>query len=183
MSITRAISSRLGRAVLKSRSNLIFRIQGCSAGRGCTLSAGVRLRATDGARLTLGDEVTIDRYADVTVKYGALQIGARSYIGQFCIICAREDVRIGVDCLVAEHVTIRDQDHCFGNGLVTAHAGFSTAPVTIGNNVWIGAKTTITQGVKIGDNSVVGSNSVVTHDVPPNTVVAGVPARILREIK
>lgn len=142
-----------------------------------------RLRATDGATARLSEGVAIDRFADITVKYGFLEIGARSYIGQFCVICARESITIGADCLIAEHVSIRDQDHRFGSELTTAKAGFTTAPIQIGRNVWIGAKATITKGVRIGDNSVVGANSVVTHDVPPNTVVAGVPARTLREIK
>ncbi|MCA1779929.1 MAG: hypothetical protein LC637_11255 [Xanthomonadaceae bacterium] len=61
-------------------------------------------------------------------------------------------------------------------------AGFTTAPVEIGNNVWIGAKATITKGVKIGNNAVVGANSVVTSDIPAGVLAAGVPARILRTI-
>ena len=80
-------------------------------------------------------------------------------------------------------MSIRDQDHRFGHGLTTAKAGFTTAPILIGNNVWIGAKATVIKGVTIGDNVVVAANSVVTHDIPSNVVVAGVPARILREIK
>lgn len=183
MNLLRALSSRLTRATLRLRAILIFRQQQCTVGRGCSLAAGVRLRATDGATITLGDQVTIDRYADVTVKYGSLQIGARTYIGQYSVLCAREDIRIGTDCLIAEHVTIRDQDHRFGPGLVTAQAGFTTAPVTIGNNVWVGAKATITKGVRIGDNAVIGANSVVTRDIPANCVALGIPARVARMIE
>ena len=85
--------------------------------------------------------------------------------------------------MIAEHVTVRDQDHNFGAGVETIESGFTTAAIEIGNNVWIGAKATITKGVKIGNNSVVGANSVVTRDVPPDTVVAGSPAIILRKIQ
>jgi acetyltransferase-like isoleucine patch superfamily enzyme len=84
---------------------------------------------------------------------------------------------------IAEHVKIRDQDHVFGLGLKPSQAGFSTAPVFIGDNVWIGAKATITKGVKIGNNCVVGANSVVTCDVPANSVVVGAPARVVRKIE
>ena len=54
------------------------------------------------------------------------------------------------------------------------------AAIRIGDNVWIGAKATITRGVTIGDNAVVGANAVVTRDVPENAVVGGVPAKVIR---
>lgn len=142
----------------------------------------VRMRSTDGGTARVGDGVTIDRFADIAVKYGRLEIGARSHIGQYTVICARETIVIGADCLIAEHVTIRDQDHLFGAGLTTAKAGFATSPVVIGNNVWIGAKATVTRGVTIGDNVVIGANSVVTHDIPANSVAVGTPARVIQTI-
>lgn len=146
------------------------------------LQRHVRLRATDGGTAHLADVVTIDRFADITVKYGRLEIGARSHIGQSTVISARERIVIGADCLIAEHVTIRDQDHRFGPSLTTAKAGFATAPIQIGNNVWIGAKVTVTKGVTIGDNVVIGANSVVTQDIPANSVAVGTPARVIRTI-
>lgn len=131
------------------------------------IGRGVQL--ADGARLFLHD--------------GEISIGERTFVGYGTIIAAQENITIGNDVLIAEYVTIRDQDHAFGGAAVTAQNGFTTAPVFIGENVWIGAKATITKGVKIGNNSVVGANSVVTHDVPACTVVAGNPARILRQIE
>lgn len=144
------------------------------------LAHGIRLRATDGARVQFGDDVAIDRFADVTAKHGTLTIGARSYVGQYSVICARDAIRIGADCLIAEHVSIRDQDHRFGPGLITAQAGFTTGAITIGNNVWIGANATVTKGVSIGDNVVIGANTVETRDIPANSVAAGAPARVIR---
>lgn len=146
------------------------------------IASHVRLRATDGAIARLVEDVAIDRFAEITVKHGLLEIGARSYIGQYAVICARDAIRIGADCLIGEHVTIRDQDHRFGQGLTTAEAGFTTAPILIGNNVWIGAKATVTKGVTIGDNAVIGANSVVTQDIPANSVAVGAPARVIRMI-
>ena len=58
----------------------------------------------------------------------------------------------------------------------------SKGEVVIGNNVWIGDKATILAGVTVGDNVIVGANSVVTKDIPSNTMVAGVPARIINSI-
>lgn len=142
----------------------------------------VRLSVSDGATAILGKDVSIDRFAALIVKHGRLEIGARSYVGMGSVICARELITIGADCLIAEHVTIRDQDHRFSPMLITAQAGFTTAPVSIGNNVWIGAKATVTKGTTIGDNAVIGANSVITRDIPPNSVVAGIPARVIRQL-
>ena len=56
-------------------------------------------------------------------------------------------------------------------------------PISIGNNVWIGGNVVINPGIKIGDNSVIGSGSVITKDVPSNTIAAGNPCKVLRELK
>jgi acetyltransferase-like isoleucine patch superfamily enzyme len=125
----------------------------------------------------------IDRFVDVTAKYGSLMIGSGTYVGQFSVICARQAITIGADCLIAEHVTIRDQDHDFGGARPTSRNGFVTEPIRIGNNVWLGAKVTVLKGVTIGDNVVVGANSVVTRDLPNNVVAAGAPARVLRQLR
>ena len=179
----RAIVNRIYRLIqfvagkiqlLLSRVEVLGRVQ---------LARGVRLRVTNGAMLRMANGVVIDRFADITVKYGHLEIGARTYVGQFSVICARDSVVIGSDCLIAEHVSIRDQNHRFGAGLITAEAGFSTGPITIGNNVWIGAKATITKGVSIGQNSVIGANAVVTRDIPENCIAAGAPARVIRRLE
>ena len=182
MKLLRAILIRLRQTVSRGRLMLLAASDEFEIGRGCSLSSGVRLRATDGGRVSLSDGVVIDRFADITIQHGRLEIGRRSYIGQFSVICARHDIRIGANCLIAEHVTIRDQNHRFGPGLTTAQAGFTTAPITIGNNVWIGAKVTIVKGVTIGEGAVIGANSVVTNDIPANSVAVGIPARVIRKI-
>ena len=99
------------------------------------------------------------------------------------VIVARECIQIGTDVLIAEYVTIRDQDHLFDGAGITSRSGFSTAPIVIGNNVWLGAKVTVTKGVTIGDNVVIGANSVVAHDIPANCIAVGAPARVIRELR
>lgn len=157
-------------------------IPSLSLGNDVRLSRLVAIQISDGGRLELGRLSHLDRAVCVTAKFGNLMIGQNAFIGQGTIIVARESITIGDDVLIAEYVTIRDQDHRFGGPEPTARNGFDTAPIVIGNNVWIGAKATITKGVTIGDNSVIGANSVVTSDIPPNVVAAGVPARVIRSI-
>lgn len=142
----------------------------------------VRLRVTDGGRCRLDDGVALDRGVDLTVQAGRLHIGPRSYVGQFSVLVARQSIAIGADCLIAEHVTIRDQDHRVNAGKITAQNGFEFAEINIGNNVWIGSHCTITKGVRIGDNSVIGAGAVVTRDIPPDVIAAGVPAKVIRQI-
>lgn len=145
------------------------------------IASGVFISISDGGKAVVDEDCAFDRDATVIVKYGRLAIGPRGHIGIGAIIVARESIQIGADCLIAEYVTIRDQDHRFGPGLITHSAGFRTAPIEIGDNVWIGAKATITRGVKIGDGAVIGAGAVVTEDVPAGAVALGVPARIVRK--
>lgn len=147
-----------------------------------SMAAGVAMSATDGGRLVIGDMCSIDRNATLIVKHGELILGDRVHIGVGTVICARDCIHIGDDTLIAEYVTVRDQDHAIQPGSLTRNTGFRTSPVRIGSNVWIGAKATITKGVTIGAGSVIGANSVVTRDIPSNVVVAGAPARLIRPI-
>ena len=81
-------------------------------------------------------------------------------------------------------MSILDHDHAFqmtGDGLQLD--GYSTAGITIGNNVWIADKVTIVKGVTIGSNVIIAANAVVTEDVPSNCVVGGIPARVLRKLE
>jgi acetyltransferase-like isoleucine patch superfamily enzyme len=112
---------------------------------------------------------------------GRLEVGERTVFGHHCTIASDESIRIGRDCLIAEMVSIRDHDHDFASSDVPIiDQGRATAPVRIGDNVWIGGKATITKGVTIGSNTVVGAHAVVTTDLPPDCVAVGIPARVLR---
>ena len=85
------------------------------------------------------------------------------------------------DCLIGELVSIRDHDHAFDRtDTPILDQGRRTAPVVIGDDVWVGAKATITAGVTIGPGTVVGAHAVVTHDLPAGCVAVGVPARVVR---
>lgn len=127
----------------------------------------------------MGRAGTIEPGCEVTAKGGRLAIGRDCFIGRGSVIVCREAITIGDDALIAEYVTIRDQDHRHGGPEPTARNGFETAPIVIGSNVWIGAKATITRGVSIGDGAVIAAGAVVTRDVPAGRVVGGVPARPL----
>ena len=138
------------------------------------------LLATDGGTMGIGGNSSVASLVRIESKGGAVDKGANSFIGQGAIIVSCSEISIGVNALIAEYVTIRDQDHEFESDGPTTDGGMRTAPIRIGRNVWIGAKATITRGVSIGDNAVIGANAVVTRDVPENAVACGVPAKIMR---
>lgn len=114
---------------------------------------------------------------------GKLSIGKRFGINQYSRIVAHESIEIGDHVTIGQMVSILDHDHAYqmDNGQLKLD-GYKTAPVKLGNNIWIGDKCTILKGVTIGDNVVVGANTLVHKDVPPNSVIGGIPFKILKEL-
>ncbi|QKD13837.1 acyltransferase [Mesorhizobium sp. NZP2077] len=109
---------------------------------------------------------------------GKLAIGSRSFINSGVMIDAALRVSIGKNCLIGDCVVIQDSNyHEIDEG-----SGVKTKAVLIGDNVWIGRNSIILPGVELGDHSVIGAGSVVTKSVPARSLVAGNPARILREV-
>lgn len=88
------------------------------------------------------------------------------YINRNVCIVAKETIRIGNHVSIGPNVCIYDHDHSR-----KSETGFITAPIVIGNNVWIGSNCTILKGVTIGDNSIIAAGSEITHDVPSNSVI------------
>ena len=88
---------------------------------------------------------------------------------------------IGRECVIADRVMFIDFDHGVSEVERPIRLqGIYMRDVRVGNNVWIGYGAAILRGVTIGDNAIIGTNAVVTKDVPPNAVVGGVPARVIR---
>jgi len=106
-----------------------------------------------------------------------------SFIGRNCVITAKEKVTIRKDCLIAEMVVIRDQDHIVDLTGKNPMEEFYTAPVEIGENVWIASKATILKGVTVGKYSVIAASAVVIKNIPEYEVWGGVPAKFIKQVK
>ena len=151
-------------------------------GARCDIRRGLTIVRLPGAKITFGERCVLDRHLTVECA-GELIVGARTIFGHHCTIGAKESVRIGPDCLIAEMVSIRDSDHAISaRDLPYREQGHVTTPVVVGRNVWLGSKVVVARGVHIGDNSVVGAGAVVTKDIPANSLAVGVPARVIREL-
>jgi len=114
-----------------------------------------------------------------------IEIGSNVFVGNGCTLCAGRRIVIGDNCLLSAGVRIHDNDgHPLDAGKRRRGDRIGpddASPVTIEDNVWIGAGATILKGVTVGRNSIVGTGAVVTHDVPPDSVAAGNPAQVCRE--
>ena len=126
--------------------------------------------------LSIGDGWVTRSRVSILVEKGRLSIGEAVFCNHDVSITCMEQIQIGDGCKIGDRVVIVDHDHDYRKNLEI----FTTAPVHIGDRVWIGAGAVITKGVTIGAGSVIGANSVVTGDVPPGCVAAGVPARIIK---
>lgn len=113
--------------------------------------------------------------ADVILFEGAaLILGDKSFINSDCKIRCHKQITIGSGCAISHDFTVMDSDAHQLNGEK------KTASVQIGNHVWIGTRVTVLPGVHIGDGAIVAAGAVVAHDIPPKTLVGGVPARVIK---
>lgn len=112
---------------------------------------------------------------------GVLEIGARTLVNYGCSIAALDRVTIGERCLIGPHCMIIDS--AFHDIDPDRRLDAPVAdPITIGDNVWLGARVVVLPGVTIGHDAVIGIGSIVTSDVPPRSLAVGVPARVIRNL-
>jgi acetyltransferase-like isoleucine patch superfamily enzyme len=136
-----------------------------------------RLEIGRGARLAMGCKLVVG-----TGKYPAmLSLGPRAIVGPGTRIMAATQVRIGARCMISWNCSIFDS---IGHKLWLKSTGESEieAPITVGDDVWIGPNSIIMKGVTIGSGSVIGAGSVVRRDVPPNSLAVGNPARVIDQV-
>ena len=107
-------------------------------------------------------------------------VGENVFINACCKFQDQGGITIGNGVLIGHNVTLATLNH---DERPQFRQNIYPKPIKIGNNVWIGSNATILQGVTIGDGAIIGANAVVTKDVAENTIVAGVPAKIIRKVE
>lgn len=130
--------------------------------------------------ITLGSGVFIGRNTILSCKNGDIELGDRANLGFNCEVFSASRVVLGADALLAAYCYVIGGDHDYSDvSKPVLSQGRSSAGVTIGDAVWMGAGAKILDGVTVGSHAIIGAGAVVRQDVPPYTVAAGIPARNL----
>lgn len=137
-------------------------------------------------RLEVGEHVLFEPGVWLTAPSpGRIRIGQGTFLNLGVMIASAGLVEVGEHCMFANGCFVTDADHRFDDPeRPVPWQGFtSKGPTRVGDNVWCGAHVVITGGVTVGERSVIGANSVVTHDIPPFSIAAGAPAKVLKTIE
>lgn len=150
-------------------------------GRHSKIHASVRMDTPPYRRFSLGQYSVVESGACINNAVGDVIIGDHTRIGLHNTVIG--PVTIGNHVNLAQGITVTALNHNFENvELRIDEQGVTTNPVTIADDVWIGANAVVLPGVSIGSHSVVAAGAVVTKDVPAHSLVAGVPAKIIRKL-
>ena len=150
-------------------------------GKHSKIHRSVRMDTPPYRRFSLGDYSVVESYSCINNAVGDVIIGDHTRVGLHNTVIG--PVTIGNPVNLAQGITVTALNHNFTEkDMRIDEQGVSTTPVTIGDDIWIGANAVILPGVTIGDHSVVAAGAVVTKDVPPHTLVAGVPAKIIKTL-
>jgi acetyltransferase-like isoleucine patch superfamily enzyme len=144
------------------------------------------LEALREERLEVGPHVLFEPGVWITAPGEArIRIGGGTFLNLGVMVAATELVEIGEHCMFANGCFITDGNHRFDDPhKPVPWQGFTAkGPTRVGDNVWCGANVVITSGVTVGERCVIGANSVVTEDLPPLSIAAGAPAKVLRTIE
>lgn len=174
--------------MMRGRSVKLHRLSRLKWGKHVKLGDHVILDALGRDGVQLGHNVGIGAYSRLIVATSLsspglhIRIGNNSSMGEFAYIGGAGGVTIGTDCIIGQYFSCHPENHLFDDPAIPIRRqGVSRQGITIGNNCWIGSKVTVLDGVTIGDGCVIAAGAVVNKSFPANSVIGGVPARLIRK--
>lgn len=173
--------------LMLGRSVRFMYAQNIALGKFVKLDDGVYLSGLGKGKLVLANNVSIGAYSRIVVSTSLnnvgeyIHIGNNVGIGEFAYLGGGGGLEIGDDCIIGQYLSCHPENHNYDSvDTLIRHQGVSRQGIVIGKNCWIGSKVTILDGVRVGNNCVIAAGAVVTKSVPDNSVVGGVPARVLK---
>jgi len=148
------------------------------------MSKGSSIILAKGVYIGAYSVIICQGYDQASNHNSTVKIGEGTYIGELNNIrAAGGKIVIGKKCLISQHVTIVSSNHEVKKDIHIIDQAWTTDKknIIIGNDVWIGAGAAIMPGIEIGDGAVIAAGSVVTKNILPYTIVAGIPAQIIKE--
>lgn len=129
--------------------------------------------------INIGSQVVIKEGAKICPcnEQASVSIGDRTTVGYHTFVFASASISIGHDCLIAPFVYIVDSDHGIERNTPINQQPNLTAPIVIGNDVWIATGAKILRGVTVHEGAIIAAGAIVNQDVPPYTIVGGIPAK------
>ncbi len=154
-------------------------------GRNLRVRKTLRIRGP--GRVIIGDNAVIDGTSHDVTPYtyhpsAVIRIGNNVFLNGTRFGC-RERIEIGDDCIIGDASMLDTDFHHIDPAKRHGNEPPPSAPIVVGNNVWIAGASIIVKGVRIGDNSVVGAGSVVVSDIPANSLAVGNPAKVIRHLQ
>lgn len=180
--VSRAPFARRGPGARVARGAFIDCRRGVSLGARAHIGRGCRIAAGAG-RVELGDNALLHPYVIIGTggRGGSVRIGDRVTVNSFACLYGLGGLDIGNDALIGPGAVIVAQTHNFDRtDIPIKDQGSAGRGVRIGDGAWIGANAVILDGVTVGAGAIVGAGAVVTRDIAPFDIVAGNPARVIR---
>jgi len=159
------------------------------AGRAFSIEEGCLIIALSKRGIVFGNRCTVGRFSYIAPTNPlvgepgeGLKVGDHSNIGPYSYIGCSGFIEIGNNVMMGPRVNLLSEQHNHDDAAATMKSqGVSRSFIRIEDDCWIGANSTVLAGVTVGKGSIIAAGAVVTKDVPPNSIVGGIPARIIRE--
>jgi acetyltransferase-like isoleucine patch superfamily enzyme len=184
------IYGKFPRWLFLGRNVQFFNLANIRFGKFVQLEDNVYLGALGRGPIELGNNVKIGAFSRIIISTSFNNIGAHIRIGdnvglgEFAYLGGAGGLEIGSDCIIGQYLSCHPENHHFERtDVLIRQQGTSRRGIKIGKNCWIGAKVTVLDGVTIGDNCVIAAGAVVTKSMPSNSVIGGVPAKVIRPIE
>ncbi len=183
------LSLRSSQQLFLGKGVKFFNLANIKFGKWVQLEDHVYISGLSKKPVELGDNVKIGAWSNIVASTSFdnigefIKIGNNVGIGEYAYLGGGGGLEIGDDCIIGQYFSCHPENHCYKNtDELIRLQGVTRKGISIGKNCWIGAKVTILDGVTVGSNCVIAAGAVVTKNMPTNSVIRGVPARVLKTI-